>query len=255
MISLDQILILEQKIESAVAKIAQLTAENDALRSKCAELTNALSAKTEQLSAFQSDQNKIELGIIKALEQLDNIDSSNIIAVSNEIIANANSVSSITNTNVNTQTDNTPITQDTVQENTIQNEFEKTEASIEDNNTTSDFDSNNSYNDDVASDYQNDSSKSEFDEFENIENNEQIVESPMVDNHLETSEDSINDITPRERDIILELVQKGWSVEDISATLKKNVTEITKIVTENNFTTSENNQSEQTDDKPIFDIF
>lgn len=83
MISLDQVFNLEQKVESAVAKIeqmsdeiARLSAENDALRSKCAELTNALSAKTEQLSAFQTDQSKIELGIIKALEQLRNITES-----------------------------------------------------------------------------------------------------------------------------------------------------------------------------------
>lgn len=74
MVSIEQIAILEQKVESAVARIAQLTAENDALRSKCVELTNALSAKTEQLSAFQNDQNKIEVGIMKALEQLKSLE-------------------------------------------------------------------------------------------------------------------------------------------------------------------------------------
>ena len=66
MISLDQVLLLEQKVESAVAKIAQLQAENDALRSKCAELTNALSTKSEQLTTIESDQNRIESGILKA---------------------------------------------------------------------------------------------------------------------------------------------------------------------------------------------
>ena len=55
MISLDQVLLLEQKVESAVARIAQLQAENDALRSRCSELTNALSTKSEQLSSFESD--------------------------------------------------------------------------------------------------------------------------------------------------------------------------------------------------------
>ena len=44
MISLDQVLLLEQKVESAVAKIQQLEGENAALRNKCSELTNALSA-------------------------------------------------------------------------------------------------------------------------------------------------------------------------------------------------------------------
>lgn len=76
MISLDQVLLLEQKVESAVAKIAQLQAENDALRSRCSELTNALSSKSEQLSSFESDQNKIENGILKALDRLNSIENS-----------------------------------------------------------------------------------------------------------------------------------------------------------------------------------
>ncbi len=76
MISLNQILLLEQKVESAVAKIAQLQAENDALRSKCSELTNSLSSKTEQLSNFESNQDKIESGILKALDRLNSIENS-----------------------------------------------------------------------------------------------------------------------------------------------------------------------------------
>ena len=76
MISLDQVYLLEQKVESAVAKIQQLQAENDALRSKCTELTNALSAKSEQLSNFESDQSQIETGIKKALDRLNSIENS-----------------------------------------------------------------------------------------------------------------------------------------------------------------------------------
>ena len=76
MISLDQVLLLEQKIESAVEKIRQLQNENDALRKKCSELTNALSSKSEQLSSFETDQNKIELGIRKALDRLTSIENS-----------------------------------------------------------------------------------------------------------------------------------------------------------------------------------
>ena len=76
MISLDQVYLLEQKVESAVAKIQQLQAENDALRSKCTELTNALSAKSEQLSSFESDQSQIENGIKKALDRLNSIENS-----------------------------------------------------------------------------------------------------------------------------------------------------------------------------------
>ena len=75
MISLDQVYLLEQKVESAVEKIQQLQAENDALRNKCTELTNALSAKSEQLSSFESDQSQIETGIKKALDRLNSIEN------------------------------------------------------------------------------------------------------------------------------------------------------------------------------------
>lgn len=71
MISLDQILLLQEKVENAVAVIAQLKAENDALRRKCTELTNSLSAKTEQFSSFQD---KIEEGILRALNRLDAVE-------------------------------------------------------------------------------------------------------------------------------------------------------------------------------------
>lgn len=75
MISLENVVLLEQKVESAVAKIQQLQAENDALRSKCSELTNALSAKSEQLDTFALDQNRIESGILKALDRLNSIEN------------------------------------------------------------------------------------------------------------------------------------------------------------------------------------
>jgi len=76
MISLDQVLLLEKKVESAVQRIAQLNTENAALRTKCVELTNALSEKTEQLSAFENDQAKIEEGILKALDRLNSVENS-----------------------------------------------------------------------------------------------------------------------------------------------------------------------------------
>ena len=92
MISLEQVLLLQQKVESAVAKIAELNqtvaqkeAENAALRSKCVELTNALSAKTEQFSTFQSDQSKIEEGILKALERLNAVEST-VLSVANATV-------------------------------------------------------------------------------------------------------------------------------------------------------------------------
>ena len=93
MISIDQVLLLEEKVESAVKKIEQLNAENAALRSKCAELSNALNAKSEQFSSFQSDQSKIEEGILKALNRLN--------AVENVVLQAANSVREPSNSNSN----------------------------------------------------------------------------------------------------------------------------------------------------------
>lgn len=75
MISLDQVLQLEEKVESAVKKIEQLNVENAALRRKCAELTNALATKSEQFSSFQTDQSKIEEGILKALSRLNAVEN------------------------------------------------------------------------------------------------------------------------------------------------------------------------------------
>ena len=123
MISLDQVLLLEQKVENAVAKIAQLNAENAALRRKCVELTNALSAKTEQFSSFKSDQNKIEEGILKALERLNTVEN----AVHSE-------VTSSTIENVTSDTTNQLFQEDYNTDNTsFQNQILEQETSTESN--------------------------------------------------------------------------------------------------------------------------
>ena len=75
MISFDQVLLLEERVESAVKKIEQLNAENAALRAKVVELSNALNAKSEQFSSFQSDQSRIEEGILKALSRLNAVEN------------------------------------------------------------------------------------------------------------------------------------------------------------------------------------
>ena len=82
MISLDQVLMLKNKVDSAVESItrlngenAQLKAENAALRSKCAELTKALTDSTEQVSSLESEQNRIEEGIISALNKLNTVEN------------------------------------------------------------------------------------------------------------------------------------------------------------------------------------
>ncbi len=82
MISLDQVLLLQKKVETAVEKInfltgqvEQLKSDNDALRTKCAELTKALDEKTELVSSLEINQGKIEEGIITALNRLDTVEN------------------------------------------------------------------------------------------------------------------------------------------------------------------------------------
>lgn len=104
MISLDQVLLLQEKVETAVQRLAQLnadnerlTSENDALRSKCAELSKALEDKTELVSNLESDQNKIEAGILSALSRLDTVENS-------VLSAGSSTTSNAPSTNENTST-------------------------------------------------------------------------------------------------------------------------------------------------------
>ena len=81
--SIDQILLLQKKVNTAVEKIrqmndlvTQLKSENDALRRKCAELTNSLEDKTELVSSMEAEQIQIEESIKRALDQLDEVENS-----------------------------------------------------------------------------------------------------------------------------------------------------------------------------------
>lgn len=118
MITLDQVLTLEQKVESAVVKIQQLQAENDALRKQCAELTNALSSKSEQLSSFESNQSQIESGILNALDRLNQIENSVLKVAGQGAVQNQTQPQIIQNT-VTIQ-NNQPVVQTTQSFNTLE---------------------------------------------------------------------------------------------------------------------------------------
>ena len=97
MVTLNQVLLLQEKVETAVKKITslnervmQLESENDALRSKCAELTKAISEKSDLVSTLEDTQPKIEQSILETLNRLDAVqdsilsrDDSNVNSVSN----------------------------------------------------------------------------------------------------------------------------------------------------------------------------
>lgn len=81
MISLDQVQLLEQKVETAVTRIAELQKENEFLREKFSELkvqndellrtNNELGAK---VSLYEQNQPLIEERILNALECLNNVE-------------------------------------------------------------------------------------------------------------------------------------------------------------------------------------
>lgn len=80
MISLDQIRVLEQKIEAIVSKIKELTEENLVLHNKNSQLEQENSLLKTKLSAFEQDQEKIEQGIINALDRLNSVENSILLA-------------------------------------------------------------------------------------------------------------------------------------------------------------------------------
>ncbi|MEE3409983.1 MAG: cell division protein ZapB [Treponema sp.] len=89
MISVETILLLQQKVESAVQKIEQLKSENDALRAERSELTKALSEKSELLSRFSADEKKIEDGILGALNRLDAVENALLDSTSQATLADS----------------------------------------------------------------------------------------------------------------------------------------------------------------------
>ena len=76
MITLDQIRILEQKVEEAVSLIQRLKQENKDLTAQCVAVEEEKSSLTERISAYEADQERIEQGIIQTLEKLNVIENS-----------------------------------------------------------------------------------------------------------------------------------------------------------------------------------
>ena len=74
MISLQQIKQLETRVHSAVARIQSLTAENTTLQENLSSYERRIDELEKLVSAFKSDQQEIEAGIIAALSQLDGLE-------------------------------------------------------------------------------------------------------------------------------------------------------------------------------------
>jgi len=74
MISLEQVKQLETRVHSAVARIRSLTAENTTLKESLSSYERRIDELEKLVSAFKSEQQEIEAGIIAALSQLDGLE-------------------------------------------------------------------------------------------------------------------------------------------------------------------------------------
>lgn len=70
MLSLDQVRLLEDRVQKAVSKIQTLTSENTHLRSELSALQTRVVELEGLVNAFKDDQGRIEEGILNALDKL-----------------------------------------------------------------------------------------------------------------------------------------------------------------------------------------
>lgn len=70
MLSLDQVRLLENRVEKAVGKIQQLESENERLRGQIDSFQGRIGELEGLVRAFKDDQGRIEEGILNALDRL-----------------------------------------------------------------------------------------------------------------------------------------------------------------------------------------
>ncbi len=70
MLTLDQVRLLENRVEKAVGKITSLTDENTLLRNQLSGLQTRVSELEGLVRTFRDDQGRIEEGILSALDRL-----------------------------------------------------------------------------------------------------------------------------------------------------------------------------------------
>ncbi len=76
MISLEQIRSLQERVHTAVSRIRTLSAENATLKERLESNEKRISELETLISAFKSDQEEIEAGIVAALRHLDELEDS-----------------------------------------------------------------------------------------------------------------------------------------------------------------------------------
>ena len=76
MITIEQIQKLDQKVQAVVEQATGLKRENAALKSKLDQYQKRIGELEVMIERFKQDQEQIEKGILRALEQLDRLEDS-----------------------------------------------------------------------------------------------------------------------------------------------------------------------------------
>ena len=136
MITLDQVQLLEKKIEEIISMMNNLQKQNSALQEKNRELIEKNSLLMQRISSFEADQNRIEQGILNALDRLNSMENS------------ALKVGSSATTTQNVQKVESSNTETVVEETTTPNELTnfsniQTEQVVQEQETQQNFEQNN----------------------------------------------------------------------------------------------------------------
>ena len=136
MITLDQVQLLEKKIEEIISMMNNLQKQNSALQEKNRELIERNSLLMQRISSFEADQNRIEQGILNALDRLNSMENS------------ALKVGSSATTTQNVQEVESSNTETVVEETTTPNELTnfsniQTEQVVQEQETQQNFEQNN----------------------------------------------------------------------------------------------------------------
>ena len=136
MITLDQVQLLEKKIEEIISMMNNLQKQNSALQEKNRELIERNSLLMQRISSFEADQNRIDQGILNALDRLNSMENS------------ALKVGSSATTTQNVQEVESSNTETVVEETTTPNELTnfsniQTEQVVQEQETQQNFEQNN----------------------------------------------------------------------------------------------------------------
>lgn len=96
MLTLDQVNLLENKVESLIATVKALYGERDALREALQKKDKEIEELSSKVSAYETEQAKIEERVVNALNQLDFFQSS--VTSAKAILSQANMTSDANNT-------------------------------------------------------------------------------------------------------------------------------------------------------------